>query len=149
MEPGLGPVFFGFGGCYCGCVFRFLKPGLPAAATALGTGGSFFNLYTTILGRIFLLPISCMFLIHISIVVRYSASKSLVCAQPQEERHFSLCTAFKQMPSVPNCHKNCPQVLLSPSSQSICRFVFAKIFIYNKLKSVMYPISHHCYEVLP
>ena len=70
--------------CGCGgCVFLSLKSGLPAAATALGTGGSFFNLYTTILGRNFLLPTSCMFLVHISIVVRYRLSKSRVCAQPK------------------------------------------------------------------
>ena len=98
VKPGSGPVFFVvtaaaffvaadaffrllwlrfFG--YCGCVFRLLR----LAATALGTGGSFFNLYTTIFFRHFLLPISCMFLIHISNVVGYRSSKQLVCAQPK------------------------------------------------------------------
>ena len=68
-------AFFG----YCGCVFRLLR----LAATALGTGGSFFNLYTTIFGRNLLSPTSCMFLIYILIVVRYRLSKSFVCAQPK------------------------------------------------------------------
>ena len=40
-------------------------------------------LYTTIFFRHFLLPISCMFLIHISNVVGYRSSKQLVCAQPK------------------------------------------------------------------
>jgi hypothetical protein len=64
-----------FSGC-CGCCCF-------TAAIALGTGGSFSFLYTTIFYRNFLLPISCMFLIYISIVVRYRSSKSLVCAQPK------------------------------------------------------------------
>lgn len=98
VKPGSGPVFFVvtaaafFGRCgcvfsvtvaaffgYCGCVFRLLR----LAATALGTGGSFFNLYTTIFSRNLLPPTSCMFLIYILNVVGYRSSKQLVCAQPK------------------------------------------------------------------
>lgn len=75
VKPGSGPVFLWLR------LLRFLVA--ADAATALGTGGSFFNLYTTIFGRNLLPPTSCMFLIYILIVVRYRLSKSFVCAQPK------------------------------------------------------------------
>ena len=92
--------------------FLPLRLRFPVAAAALGTGDCFFNLYTTIFGRNFLLPISCMFLIYISIAVRYRLSESLVCAQPKRlfqyfdrflsTLRFELCTGCKTIPFVPN-----------------------------------------------
>ena len=98
VKPGSGPVFFVVTAAAffvaADAFFRLLW--LRFSVTVAAFSGCcgllqlrwaqeavFSILYTTIFFRHFLLPISCMFLIHISNVVGYRSSKQLVCAQPK------------------------------------------------------------------